>query len=720
MTKKKAAEKTAANGKAAPKKGTAEQPVKLPEKKAAPKQPAKKAAGQPAKKAAKKTTLADTVAEKIEAAAALNQNITPATRLSEIEPMPAGVHTKNLQTLSKKTVIKERALEWGFLACALVAIVAVLAIFIFTFVRALPVLTDLGIARFFELDWTPTEGHFGITSLLIGSLIVTAGALVLGVPLALGCAVYLTEIAKPKVSKVVSTAVDLLAGVPSVIFGFFGIVMLRPLIAQLTGGLGFGALTAWLVLAIMIVPTITTLTMDALRSSPLGIREASYAMGATKWQTIYKVVLPASKVGIVNAIVLGMGRAIGETMAVLMVVGNAPVIPDSIASPISTLTSQIALDMGYSSGLHRSALFGMGVVLFIISATLVGSVRLISRAKETRAEKKLSKEKEEKLASANEVQLATIAPVETGAKLEAAEEAQESTRARIKKVLSEAKAPLISKDVTNETMLVVFRAAALLATGVLLLIILFVTVNGLPALSFDFIFGWPQGVNAEGGIWPTIVSSLYVTGLEMLICAPLAILAAVYLTEYAKQGRLVNYLRFATDTLASVPSIVMGLFGFALFVEVFSFGLSMLSAALALALMMLPIVMRTTEEAIRAVPRYVRWGSYGLGATKWQTVSKVVLPSAFPRIATGIVLAIGRAVGETAVVLYTMGQAINLPLTPMDSGRPMTIHLYLLANEGVNMQAAYGTALLLMIMILAFNLFARWISARSTKRMTSD
>ena len=127
----------------------------------------------------------------------------------------------------------------------------------------------------------------------------------------------------------------------------------------------------------MIVPTITTLTIDALNSIPMGIREASYAMGATKWQTIYKVVLPAAKLGIVDAIVLGMGRAIGE----LMVVGNAPVIPDSIASPISTLTSQIALDMSYSSGLHRSALFGMGVVLFIISATLVGIVRLISKKK---------------------------------------------------------------------------------------------------------------------------------------------------------------------------------------------------------------------------------------------------------------------------------------------------------------------------------------------------
>ena len=169
---------------------------------------------------------------------------------------------------------------------------------------------------------------------------MTVGALAMGVPLGVGTAVYLVEIAGKRVRKLISPAVDLLAGIPSIIYGFFGMIIIRPFIAQLTGGLGFGALTAWFVLAIMIVPTIT-----------------------------------------VDAIVLGMGRAIGETMAVLMVVGNAPVIPDSIASPISTLTSQIALDMSYSSGLHRSALFGMGVVLFIISATLVGIVRLISKKK---------------------------------------------------------------------------------------------------------------------------------------------------------------------------------------------------------------------------------------------------------------------------------------------------------------------------------------------------
>ena len=287
-----------------------------------------------------------------------------------------------------------------------------------------------------------------------------------------------------------------------------------------------------------------------------------------------------------------------------------------------------------------------------------------------------------------------------------------SSRELIKRALSHGKKGRINKDLSNKIMLGVCRAAAYITTLVLLAIIAYVVINGLPHISLDFIFGWPQGVNAEGGIWPTIVSTIYVTALAMLICTPVAVLAAVYLAEYAKQGKVVDIIRYAADALASVPSIVMGLFGYALFVEAMGLGLSMVSAALALALLMLPIVMRTTEEAIRAVPRYIRWGAYGLGATKWQVVSKIVLPSAFGRIATGIVLAIGRAIGETAVVLYTMGQAINLPISPLDSGRPMTVHLYLLANDGINMNAAYGTALLLMAIILAFNLFARYLSRK--------
>lgn len=273
----------------------------------------------------------------------------------------------------------------------------------------------------------------------------------------------------------------------------------------------------------------------------------------------------------------------------------------------------------------------------------------------------------------------------------------------------------MNRTTTNSVAIGVLWSAAVVTVILLAAIIGFVIVNGFGALSLDFIFTWPEGVNMEGGIWPTITNTLYVTGLAMLIVTPIGVLAAVFLAEYAVQGRLVTAIRFAADSLASVPSIVMGLFGLALFVEAAGIGFSMISAALALSFLMLPIVMRTTEEAIRAVPRYIRWGSYGLGATKWQTVRRVVLPAASPRILTGLILATGRAVGETAVVIYTMGQDINQAVFPWESGRPMTVHLYILAMEGINLQSAYGTALLLMLMILVFNLTARWIVRRSRR-----
>ena len=273
----------------------------------------------------------------------------------------------------------------------------------------------------------------------------------------------------------------------------------------------------------------------------------------------------------------------------------------------------------------------------------------------------------------------------------------------------------MNKKIANSLAMGMLWAAAVITVATLGALLLYVFVNGISVISPAFIFTWPHGVNSEGGIWPTIVSTVYVTALAMVISTPVAVLAAVYLAEYAKQGRIVGAIRFAADSLASVPSIVMGLFGFALFVETMHLGLSMISAALALSLLMLPIIMRATEEAIRAVPKYMRWGSYGLGATKWQTVSKIVLPAAAPRIITGIVLAMGRAVGETAVVLYTMGQAVNLPVSPLDSGRPMTVHLYLLAVDGINLPTAFGTALLLIVMILGFNLSARLILRASRK-----
>lgn len=269
---------------------------------------------------------------------------------------------------------------------------------------------------------------------------------------------------------------------------------------------------------------------------------------------------------------------------------------------------------------------------------------------------------------------------------------------------------------TDRLAIALLYVAAAVTVAALFTLIGYVVVNGLPALSWRFIVTFPRGVAAEGGILPTIVATLYVTALAIAIVTPVAVFAAIYLSEYAREGRLVRTVRFAADTLASVPSIVLGLFGLALFVDILRLGYSMLAGALTLALMMLPIVVRTTEEAIRAVPNSHRIGSYGLGATKWQTVRRVVLPAAAPRILTGIILATGRAAGETAVVIFTTGLAINLPLFLNDPGRTMTSHLYLLAMEGISMRSAQGTAVLLMIMILAFNLLARWVVQRGRGR----
>lgn len=304
------------------------------------------------------------------------------------EPEQAGSERVNggLKMMSRVTYVREALLKNLFLLCAIVAVAAVALIFVFTIARGWEVVKDPGLAAFLGgAEWSSTLGRFGILPLVTGTLAITLGSLVLGAPLAIGTAIFLSEIASPRMRSIVRPAVEMLAGVPSVVYGFFGLVILRPIVAEITGGMGFGTLTASVILAVMIVPTIATLTEDALGSVPSGIREASYAMGATTWQTIYKVLLPAAKIGIMDATILGMGRAIGETMAVVMVAGNAPQFFKGLGAPIATLTSQIVIDMSYASGTHKTALFGLAIILFLISMGLVALVRALSRLNEKKA-----------------------------------------------------------------------------------------------------------------------------------------------------------------------------------------------------------------------------------------------------------------------------------------------------------------------------------------------
>jgi phosphate transport system permease protein len=241
----------------------------------------------------------------------------------------------------------------------------------------------------------------------------------------------------------------------------------------------------------------------------------------------------------------------------------------------------------------------------------------------------------------------------------------------------------------------------------------FILVKGVPQISLEFLTQEPSSMGREGGILSVIVGTLYVTGVAVFIATPIGVAGAVYFTEYAKAGKIVNAIRFFTEVLAGIPSIIFGLFGFAFFVVFLGMGWSILAGGLTLAIMVLPTIIRTTEEALKTVPMSYREGSLALGASRWYTISRVILPSCKSGILTGVILGLGRAIGETAAVVLTIGGSLNMPLSIFDSTRTMSVHLYLLASEGISQEKTYATAALLIIIVFIINTVANAIGRRT-------
>jgi phosphate transport system permease protein len=266
-----------------------------------------------------------------------------------------------------KAVNREPFIKLALTLSAFLSLLFLFLIFSFILIEGLPLFFKVGFKNIiFGFKWAPTKGHFGIFPMIVSSFLVTVGALIIGAPLGLGCATYLSEYAGKKGKLLLKPALELLAGIPSVVYGFLGVVYIVPLIRNYLGGSGFSLLSTSIVLSIMILPTIISISYDSLTSVPQAYREGSLAMGATTWQTIYRVVIPSAKSGILASFILGMGRAIGETMAVIMVAGNALKIPTGLLDPLRTLTSNIALELAYATGDHRRGLFSAGVVLLVI------------------------------------------------------------------------------------------------------------------------------------------------------------------------------------------------------------------------------------------------------------------------------------------------------------------------------------------------------------------
>jgi phosphate ABC transporter permease protein PstC len=278
--------------------------------------------------------------------------------------------------------MKERAIGVVLLISALGALLTLGLITYFIFQAGLPLIAQVGLWNFLtNTSWSPTSKvpQFGLLPMIVGSLWLTFGSLVIGVPLGLAVAIFMVDLAPPRLAALMRPAIQLLAGIPSVIYGFIGLTLLAPLVRSTLGGPGLSVLTGAIILGIMILPSVIAISEDAMRAVPAALRNGALALGETQWQVITGVVLPAARSGIVAGVILGMGRALGETMAVIMMIGNSLDIPFSPLQPATTLTSNIGLELAYASGAHREALFATGIVLFVLIMLLNGLATAVVR-----------------------------------------------------------------------------------------------------------------------------------------------------------------------------------------------------------------------------------------------------------------------------------------------------------------------------------------------------
>ena len=279
--------------------------------------------------------------------------------------------------------VKEKGMKMVFLTAACTSVLAVLLICIFLFANGLPTIAQIGPLKFlFGQEWKPSNNKFGILPMIVASIYVTGGAILVGVPIAVLTSVFMARYCPKRIYGVLKSGIELMAGIPSIVYGFFGLVLIVPLIRDVFGGPGASMLAAIILLGIMILPTIVGVTEAAIRGVPESYYEGSLALGATKERSIYAVMLPAAKSGILAGIVLGIGRAIGETMAVVMIAGNQPRMPKGLLKGVRTMTMNIVTDMGYATGLHRQALIATAVVLFVFILIINLSLSLLNRRSE--------------------------------------------------------------------------------------------------------------------------------------------------------------------------------------------------------------------------------------------------------------------------------------------------------------------------------------------------
>jgi phosphate transport system permease protein len=647
--------------------------------------------------------------------------------------------------------IADSLFQWLCFGFALVVVVAIIWIGVRLFLDSSLTRHRYGTSFITTSTWDVPHEIYGALPVIFGTLVSSALALVIAVPLSVGAAVFLTEIAPKRLANLIASVIELLAAIPSVIFGLWGFLVLCPFLLGhvspwLSDHLGanplFGGtpllnnmLAAGVILAIMILPIITTISREVLLTIPSGQREASLGLGATKWETIKNIILKEAKSGITGAVVLGLGRALGETMAVVMVIGNNPKIAASLLQPGYTMPSLLAntFNEAQNDDLQRSALLEIALILFVVTVLVNGLARLllILTTKELsgggKDESPWSKRFRVVFEGISRFAFVGLITAFVGfqimcdlrvhglAALGGPVEIVTFAAILYQVFAGRFAGSLLQRHwrrITNWLMHAVLSSAAFLACFILGALLVYVAIHGFRGLSVNLFTELPRPPGMDGGgLKNAIMGTIELVAIASCIGIPVGLMGGIFVAEFGKKPG--SAVRFAADVLNGIPSVVIGLFAYAAFVIPFKH-FSGWAGAGALAIMMIPTIMRTTEEMLKLVPGEFRAAALALGASKVHMIRTVAIPAARSGIITGVMLAIARIAGETAPLLFTAFGSEQLAHSPSEPTSTLTMKIYQYAISPYDDQVnqAWAGALILLIMILVFNIIARTTNRR--------
>ena len=586
-------------------------------------------------------------------------------------------------------------------------------------------------------EWNPDDDPsvWGVALVAWGTLITSLFALAIGGPIAVGTALFISQYAPRRLSQALGYVVDLLAAVPSVVYGLWGIIFLVPhmggvsqIVSDVLGWIPIfhydgapaprSVFAAGVVLAIMILPIVAAISREVFLQTPRENIEAAYALGATKWEMIRLAVLPYGRSGVISAIVLGFGRALGETIAVAMVLSQTNGFFTRFLEPGgNTIAANIAVQFKNAFDVGRGALIASGLVLFVMTLVVNYLARRIAQRGVIKDD---AGDTAPTAAQAPEVAVAAAgtnaSPVDNFRRSPFhrtidPNDAHQDPGFTDRPLNSVAPRRRLANLFASSGVTVAFLLAVLPLASILVLVI----SNGAKDFGGNFIYHSMRNIaesDSGGGAYHAILGTLEQAGLAALIAVPIGVMVAIYLVEYGR-GWLSRSVTFIVDVMMGLPSIVAGLFILSLWILAFGFKSSGFAGSLALTILMLPLVIRSSEEMLKLVPHSLREASYALGVPKWRTVLRVVVPTALPGIVTGIMLGIARIMGETAPVLLVVGFTSSINQNPF-SGAQGSLPAFIF-NEATQpyqpaVDRAWAGALTLILIIMILNLAARLLA----------